>query len=77
VDRFVATGAEDCRAENPLRGRMDRDPDETLRLALVHRPADARHRPRAGARANARAPDLAVGHADARERVSARPGQCR
>jgi hypothetical protein len=45
VDRLVAAGAEDGRAEDALRVGVDDDLHETAGLALLDGAADARHRP--------------------------------
>ena len=55
LHRLVAAGAEERRAQDAprraIRGNLDVDLQEPLRLALLDRPRDTRHRPLADARA--------------------------
>ena len=68
MDRLVAAGAEDRRAEYLLRIGIGDHRHETLRLALLHRTADSRHRPGRDQQLPAARARLGLGHADPTER---------
>lgn len=67
VDRLVAPGAEDRRAEDQLCLGIDGDLHKTARLALLDRASDPSHQPLRGEQSPAPGARLPIGHPDTAE----------